>query len=394
MLAALMTLCGCSSAPQNESSKPETSEQEYPVIEAGIYDISKYGNIILTISPNTMIQYGYEEADIIDVQIGSAHEAMPIGTNYSDVDVGRAVCRYDLENDPPYITLALSGGNLTSAMGVADKKETNDEKGFTWIYRDGIDENVTIYIRMAEKQGYADEYQIHKVTSTRTNERADYPDLSDAEFANFRAVSTAGMGKDTLFRSSSPVNPKIGRNRQADEALSLNGIRTVLNLADYEQEMKAFPDYSSTYYSECGIMNLAMSMDLSVEENRIKLAQGLRFMISHDGPYLIHCLEGKDRTGFTIAVLESLMGASIGEVVEDYMVTYHNFYGVEEDSENYGRIAAIITQQLQNAYGTTEFKENESLSSYARDYLLGIGLSDEEIAELKARLAVNYGGQE
>ena len=158
--------------------------------------------------------------------------------------------------------------------------------------------------------------------------------------------------------------------------------------------MKAFPDYSSTYYSECSIINLAMSMDLNGEENRTKLAQGLRFMIDHEGPFLIHCLEGKDRTGFVIAVLESLMGASIEEVVEDYMVTYHNFYGVEKGSDNYNRIAAIITQQLLNAFGATEFKENTSLSSYAHDYLFEIGLSDQEIAELKARLAVNYGGLE
>ena len=396
VLACLLTLCGCSAPSQNESSQNDASEQEYPVIEAGIYTISKYGNIILTISPETMMEYGYEEADIIDVEIGSVHKEMPVGINYSDVDAGSAICRYDLENDPHSISLAISGGNLAAAMNVADKKETSDGEGFIWIYREGLDENVTVYIRMAEKQGYADEYQIHKVTSTRTNERADYPDLSDAEFANFRAVSTTGMGKDTLYRSSSPINPKIGRNRQADEALSLNGVHTILNLADYEHEMKEYPGYSSTYYSECDIIPLAMSMDLTGEENSVKMAEGLRFIIGRDGPYLIHCLEGKDRTGFVIAVLESLMGASIGEVVEDYMVTYYNFYGVEKGTENYDRIAAVITQLLMNAFGTeslTEFKKNEPLTSYARDYLLRLGLSEQEIEELKMRLAVDYGGQ-
>jgi len=52
-----------------------------------------------------------------------------------------------------------------------------------------------------------------------------------------------------------------------------------------------------------------------------------RFIIANDGPYLIHCTEGKDRAGFVSAVLEALMGADLQEIVADYMKSYENYYG-------------------------------------------------------------------
>ena len=50
----------------------------------------------------------------------------------------------------------------------------------------------------------------------RTAERADYPELSDAEFANFRMVTAGTIGEGILYRSSSPIDPSLGRNAYAD----------------------------------------------------------------------------------------------------------------------------------------------------------------------------------
>ncbi|MBR4446455.1 MAG: tyrosine-protein phosphatase [Solobacterium sp.] len=399
LASVLLTGAGCTSAQQSVQHNAHSSGSDKTIedIETGILGISKYGNIVLTVTPQTMMNYGYEEADIIHVEIGDEQMTMPIGTNYSDVDAGSAICRYDMENTPQYVILAISSGNLASAMNVADKHETNDDQGYEWIWREGMGEDVSVKITMAEKQGYANEYEIHKVTATRTNSRDDYPELSDAQYANFRAVTTAGMGKDTLYRSSSPINPKIGRNKEADEALSLNGIRTVINLADYEKEMKEYPDYASTWYSECSVLPLAMSMDMAAEENRKKLAEGLRYILTQEGPYLIHCLEGKDRTGFVIAILECLMGADIDAVIKDYMVTYDNFYHVKENTDPYEQISAIIVNQLHDAFHLdedTEFKKNESLQAYAEQYILELGLSSEELEALKTKLSADYGGQQ
>ena len=83
---------------------------------------------------------------------------------------------------------------------------------------------------MGEKGGYYDEWLIHQLV--RTNNREDYKHLSDAEFANFRNVATTGMGKNALYRSSSPINDEIGRNTYADKAAEAAGVKTFMNLAN------------------------------------------------------------------------------------------------------------------------------------------------------------------
>ena len=53
-------------------------------------------------------------------------------------------------------------------------------------------------------------------------------------------ITTAGIAPYTLYRSSSPVDPSLNRNREADEALNGAGIVSVLNLADTAEEMTAY----------------------------------------------------------------------------------------------------------------------------------------------------------
>ena len=202
------------------------------------------------------------------------------------------------------------------------------------------------------------------------------------------------MGTDTLFRSSSPIDPSLNRNREADELILDSLIRTVVNMADSEETMKAYPFYFSTNYSHCDIIALNMGMDFQSEDFREKLAGGFRFMAEHEGPYLIHCQEGKDRTGFASAILSCLMGAGPDEIVRDYMLTYTNYYRITPDSEQYARIAASnIQRQLCNAFGIPALNgEGVDLSKCASDYLEALGLTGQEIQALRSNLGKDYGG--
>jgi protein tyrosine/serine phosphatase len=117
------------------------------------------------------------------------------------------------------------------------------------------------------------------------------------------------------------------------------------------------------------------------------LIEGYRFLIDNEGPYLIHCTEGKDRTGFSIAILESLMGAQADEIVSDYMKTYYNYYGVKLGSLIYNDIAQRnIKKDLAKALNIDSLYGDHDLSELAQDYLLNIGMSKEEIGSLKERL--------
>ena len=275
-------------------------------LEAGIAGVNKYGSIVLTVSPESMQELGYDVADIIRVKIGDQEIDMPIGTAYTNVDSGEAICYFKFSTDggQSLVVLAINMGNLVESLNIGEIQSIEEAPGHECVWVDGFDPTAPVEISMAEKQGYALEYDQHVYTSSRTNVREDYADLSDEDYANFRAVSTTGMGTCTLYRSSSPINPALNRNEEADQAMEKAQIKTVLNMAENKEVMTGYADYALTYYSQCDIIPLDMPIAFEAEVFSDKFAEGLRFMIAHEGPYLIHCKEGKDRTGFTVAVLE------------------------------------------------------------------------------------------
>ena len=105
MLAALCMACSEPAAPVTETPAPETPAaevtpspsavpEETVSVEAGIAAISKYGNIILTVQPETMMELGFEPGDLVRVTIGETSIEMPVGTEYSDVESGEPVCTF------------------------------------------------------------------------------------------------------------------------------------------------------------------------------------------------------------------------------------------------------------------------------------------------------------
>ena len=389
------TLSGTTAETVTEAETTTDTPGSSITVETNISQINKYGNIVLTIKPQTLTELGFETADVISVKIGDVVIDMPIGIAYNDVDSGEPVCRFktDPESEDE-VVLAVNSGNLASTLKIAEIRTIEAAPGYECIWAEGYDETTTVYLSMAEKQGFADEYRLHKLTSTRTNKREDYSELSDAEYANFRAIGTAGMGVGTLYRSSSPINPALNRNKEADAALLDALIRTVINMSDQEETLRAYPDYYSTNYSKCAVIALNMEMDYTSDAYREKLAAGYRYIVSNDGPYLIHCNEGKDRTGFAAAILECLMGADINEVVGDYMLTYYNFYGIGPESEQYESVAeSNIKKSLKKVFALDSVDDpNVDLSECASEYLEGLGMSGDEISALKNNLGKNYGG--
>lgn len=280
------------------------------------------------------------------------------------------------------ISLAINMGNFTETYGIA-KKTTNPDKTWFWTAFDGVEIPFKITFIMAEKGGYLSQFLLKDLT--RTNNRNDYKTLTDKEFANFRQVTTTGMhGK--LYRSSHPVNPEIGRNTQADAACKAAGVTVAINLADSQFVLEGRPEYANSYYSTLKVKCLGLGVDFEADDFKKGLAEGLKFMAKNPGVYVVHCNEGKDRAGFTSAVLECLMGASAKEVLADYMVTYHNYYGVEKGSEKYNAIASSnIVKSIQKAFNINDFYSAD-LQKGAENYLLSIGLTKQEISDLKANL--------
>lgn len=356
-------------------------------IHGYVQSIAKYGNLELTIPGSELDKAGFEYGDLLKITVDGKEFTVPYGTNYSDVDQGSTILR----NSDGHLTLAINMGDFAGKNGIATKK-TNEDKTYEWYYAAETNIPAVVTIEMGEKGGYYDEWLIHQLK--RTNNREDYKDLSDAEFANFRNVATTGMGENALYRSSSPINAEIGRNTYADKAAEAAGVKTFMNLANDEATAKGYKGFDSTYYSKQNVVYLNLGVDFTAADFKTGLATGLRYFTTHEGPYLVHCTEGKDRAGFVSALLECYMGAAYDEVVADYMVTYYNYYGVTKEAEpaKYDAILrSNIVKTLQTAFGVNDLKTAD-LKQEATDFFKELGLTDAELTTLTANLSKKYTG--
>mgnify|MGYP002851915808 CR=1 FL=1 len=216
--------------------------------------------------------------------------------------------------------------------------------------------------------------------------RADYPALSDSDFANFREVKTSGIAAGKLFRSSSPISTWSERNIIADKLAENAGVKTFINLADSDNGMKSHKGFPNSYYSRQKIIGLDLNMKYRSTKFRASLARGMRFMAVNEPPYLIHCSLGKDRAGFVCALIECLMGASWPEVERDYMESFRNYFGIVAGTREYDFVVKNeIRRFLAENFGVNN-PETANLPAYAERYFRGIGVSPDDIESLKRKL--------
>ena len=120
-----------------------------------------------------------------------------------------------------------------------------------------------------------------------------------------------------------------------------------------------------------------------------KIAKGFTALAENDGPYLVHCTEGKDRTGFVCMLLEALCGATYEELVDDYMITYANYYRITKssDPEKYDVIVSnLLVPMIEAIAGDGVDITKADLASCAEAFLINAGMSADQIGALRAKL--------
>jgi len=283
-----------------------------------------------------------------------------------------------------FVSCATTSTTSTAAS-VSEPVSTLDLSGYSYTV------DASGYPVSSDGYRYAD--YIPAPTATR-EERAD---LSDEDWVNFRLVSTTGMGTQ-LYRSSSPINPYLGRTAETDAMFSKYGIKTALNFGNSEEKAKSYAAYAGSYYSTINVVYLPgkwmsdyttfnvwyPSKDsATIKQN---LATAFRAIIESEGPIVIHCTWGKDRTGISVAILEALMGASWDEIKADYVKSYYNFFGVDPDSEEGQKIIKYqIELQLKVIFNENDLSTAD-LAQCAKDYIISLGLTEAEVEALKTKL--------
>ena len=340
-------------------------------------DLFYYGDVNLNFKADSFLTV-FERGDIVTVMFdGYDTVDVPVVTSTGNVSTGEFLL--SVGDGSSYVTLEVSNGYASEAVGIE-----RDAKF-----------PINVVVQMKKKGGYLDYIELRNHLSMSAYLDA-YPDLSIPEFANFRVVKTTGMGDGVLYRSSSPIDVGLGRNLYADSLAKVAGVATFMDLAEGEDAAITYRGWTNSYYSTQNVVFLGVPPTFVNKVFKNGLVKGFRYMIEHDGPYLVHCTYGMDRTGFTIAVLEALMGATADEIKSDYAKTFTNYYSIVDGvqvaltSEQVDLIKEVIANNLRNSYHTvgvdiSDF-ENVDLAAATEKYLLALGMESGEIEALKARL--------
>ncbi len=219
--------------------------------------------------------------------------------------------------------------------------------------------------------------------------RSEYE--SDEQFANFRAIVGGDLKDNFIFRGASPLDNSRKRAVYTDKLLSDNKIAYVVDLADSESDVAKYfseedfaSDYTKNLYDNGQIVLLSMGSGYASDAYKKSVVKGFESMLAATGPYYIHCMEGKDRTGFVCALIEALAGASYDEMRTDYMITYANYYKITENgtTEKYNAVVELYFNSFMECIGGVTDGNSLKTADYvagAKKYLKSGGMTEDNI---------------
>lgn len=346
-----------------------SKKEDDSVIKATMHKDAKFDCADLNMTADDFTNLGYEFGDSFDITFpnGTVYEDVPYFNGYY-VKTGKPVIVAYPKFD--YVLIANNNSDLWTLFGFKDGDE--------------------VTLKLNTKGKYIETQ--NALGHSYGNDRDEYE--SDEQFANFRSLKGGNLKENFLYRGASPVDNSRNRASYANDLLEKYNIQTVVDLADSSEDMENYfssedfnSDYTKNLYENGKDIVLSMSSDYSKDAYKEKVGEGLKFILENGGPAYIHCMEGKDRTGFVCFVIEALMGASYDEMLTDYMTTYQNYYGItlKDEKEKYNAIANLyfdtFVEYLSGKEISDELKQAD-FSEYGKNYLLDCGMSSEEIEQL------------
>ena len=374
--ALSISIGACNSKKDNNGVKLEN---------CSIHRDDEFGGAYIDISIADFNNLGFKFGDSLDLSFSNNIKYNDIGY-YSGyyVPAGQELVvgypGYD------YIKFCINYGDDVYTMNKFDK-----------------DTKVTITINKAGK--YLDVEETLSISYSDDINEYD----SKEQFANFRMMKAGNLKEGILYRGASPIDNRRNRASTVDSLLKENNIKYDIDLADayvlggfaafdqvpvdYTPSLQGnfvIGEYFQTLLDANKAIFLGMGAAYKSEDFSNKLKTTLLAILNNDGPYYIHCLEGKDRTGYVCMVIEALLGASYEELIDDYFITYHNYYGIEKGSNKYEVIKSLhIDEMIRYVFG---FDENTNLlaANYhtkVNAYLLSIGLTQDQIDAIQVKLS-------
>ena len=363
VLVSLLTLA--------TSCSKDDEPNDQPLLKGIISSYNEYDGAMLDLTKADMEKAGFALGDVVSITLDDKIFDVPYYDGYYARSGELLLVAY-----PSYSTICFTASNT----GLP--KELRGLEGHA------------VTVRMKVKGGSLD---VQKAMSMEySNERKDYPNLTDAEFANARAVNAGKIASGVLHRCSTPFTDVTKRAFYVSDYLENIKDMTVLNLADTEEKMKSYdmPPFSRTLWDGGKVILCPLKADPTAEDYNNRLIAALKELPSRPAPYVVHCMEGKDRTGYVCALLEGLCGATYEEIVADYLVTYNNYYKVNPQNDP-DVCKTLLTLRLNPClmyYAGVSDEAQLPNVDYAKafsSYLLSHGMSQQQLDALIQALTVS-----
>lgn len=334
-----------------------------------IQEDSKFNACVIDFDPSSLNDIGIYFGDSVNVKFSNGYSL----------------------NDIPYFTGYYVKNNeplMVNYGGTSKVKITYNNSGI-WKQA-GLETTMKVNIYLNESKKYLD-------TEEALNQQySDDPSFynSNEEFSNFREVKVKNIKEGILFRGASPLNNSRKRAHITDTLIEEKKINFIMDLADSEEDYNkdiASEDFNSPYFKklhdEDKTILLGMNSGYELQEYKEKVVSGLNKLILNEGPYYIHCNEGKDRTGFVCLLIEALLDSTYDEMKDDYMTTYLNYFNISEklDKKKYDAIVDLYFNSYASYLLGNEDVNILKTSSYkdkAIEYLISGGMERENINKL------------
>lgn len=333
-----------------------------------------------------MINYTYEN-DSVKFSIKSDLEELYLVGSFTNWLIDERFKMRKIEDhfslDKPYLELnkIANSGYIEYYFGNREGKlpfDTNYPKGYYFNNQANKDYNYLLLSKDIDETKLEEIYQSSLASFRIKSRPEDFKNYF--ELTNFREVIGGDLGGKKLYRSYHPIIPSRSNNEELRDIeatrqsvlrdlLEKHSINNVINLSETKEELEIFllstPSYYyKTLYNQEKIHNVPMSYETvyfmssentSFKQGELGFRDGIKsiveYIASTEGPFLVHCRLGSDRTGVVIGFLQLFMGANKEEIKENYLKT--NDLGIGEY-----RSFNLLEFSLKRAFGEDCFTNN------------------------------------
>ncbi|MFD6355939.1 tyrosine-protein phosphatase [Nocardia tengchongensis] len=180
-------------------------------------------------------------------------------------------------------------------------------------------------------------------------------DIASLATHNVVSVHDLRTGYEQLLAGADKI--PAGATQHHDDVLG--GLSPLSGLSTASSAANAYPQFITAPGANAGFADV------------------IRDIAYNNGGVLFHCTAGKDRTGWTGAVLLTLLGVDKDTVYYDFMLSSYYRNAAAGDVNN-----GVTTAELDSAFA----QANTTYGSFANYVSNGLGLTAADIAALKAKM--------